>query len=237
MKGREYPVVSLLNNSSVLHELFDSAADEILQADLKHNSRVWPQPIATDIGQLFRGRIAMRNMTTSLRAIPMADLVDSEGEAAILGIPDVWTDLHVWDVFALPRVLSFVVSRVVSKVCVTGYDAIVGVSAIGSILAWTLAYHAGFTGPVLSSYDDPVLVPNPRGSLKGKRVLVVQGRMINGADTEEAISKVVAAGGSCDCVLSMLWMPDESRRDRLGALGRLAQQGVKFLTLARRSCK
>ena len=164
-------------------------------------------------------------------SVPAPEVLDAGLAERLQKLRWLSTEVGIWSIWTDPSLLAEIGATVARTLDRSEYDAVVGVCAIGSALAWVLAYHARFPGPVYSSYESPGILPVPGEALAGKRVLVVQGRIITAQDTEAAIRRVEVLGGRCRDVLALKWAPEQQHRKRRAPLHRLCLQGIRFMVL------
>jgi adenine/guanine phosphoribosyltransferase-like PRPP-binding protein len=229
---REKPVVRISENAEYLAGLFESDVPGLLATHLQLGSKAWSLR-RTGAGRSQAGRLAtrLRGVFNSPSAYPTPEVLDQELAKELRKWPKLGTDLGMWDFFTSTSLQTRIASVLDTSLDLSRYSALVGVCLPGSALAWILAFHTHFVGPVFSCYESPGIVPTPDGILDGKRLLLVQARMITGQDTEEVIGRVHHAGGRCSDVLVLWWAPETTRPSRCAPLRRLHRDGIRFIAL------
>lgn len=230
---QEHSLISLSQYGGYLANLLSSRKpEEFLAEELKQDSMVWKEPWHPIKPSTTRNLAARtKNIFDNPSEYPLPAIVPSSLNTLSPNLSNFKDDKKVWNVFSYPHILNKIGQIISDYGILNDFDAIVGCQAIGSILSWILAYHANYKKPVLSCYDSTKLVPLPDNIIQDKKVLLIQGRIITGFDTEGVLNRIEKSGGRCKNVLSLFWMPEQKNSDRCAPLRRLNRYGVNFFTL------
>jgi orotate phosphoribosyltransferase len=196
--------------------------------DLTPDSPLWKPPKAIPYTEIdhFEGR---RKSLPYYIVFPWSrlqwDLISEELNSQ-LSPYNLSSEAGIWSFLSHPLLVGKACSEIASGVNVKQYDVLVGVCPIGTAIALALAYHAGFTGPVIAAYAHPGLLPS-RHAVCGKNCLVVQGRLTTGRLSVSALVEVERAGGSCRDLLALRFDMHAMRWLRRLPWKRIAAKGVR----------
>jgi len=172
-------------------------------------------------GHPSRRRRWRLHIPTSLATPRMISYPSQVGTALAEHVPT--DDEGIWSLYFQSGLLRDISEELGQHLAIRNYDALVGVNALGTAFACTLAYYTEFGGPIFSHYYEPRLYPEPGDGLEGKRVLLCQTRLLTGQYTAEAIRVVRAYGAICrDIVVACLdrkqepWLRQQPLRNLAG---------------------
>ncbi len=230
----EYSLISLSKHRDYLANILsDREPEEFFKNELKQDSIVWKELWRpTEISNSKNLAARMKNLIDNPSEYPLPTIISPHLRDFFPDISDFMDDKRIWNIFSHPKILKKIGQIISGSGLLNEFDVIVGCQAIGSVLSWVMAYHSNYKNPVLSCYDPTKIVPFPDNLLQNKKVLLVQGRIITGLETEGVVNRIEKSGGKCECILSLFWMPEQKNIDRCAPLRRLKRYGLNFITLA-----